>query len=555
MKKAVSRLFLLVMAGAIGLSAGFLLRSRPVRPGTGVPHVTASSARALPTAKPQPGRLLQDDSRLATRLERDLSASTGVTRWLYWLEAIEKAGPGDFLRLARLAQDNPTALRFVAARWAELYPTHLFDTLVTASQSRGSRPFHEMLSELARTLFRDWPKRDPESAIAALSGPNDFGMRSSWRIDVAESVMETDPECGLRLMSDWDVERFGPRMTAVQKWAAANPRHAAEFTLQNRAGYVSELTMETIGKEWARTDPGSALQFAASNPGELATSLARSTLKEWAARSLTDAASWLAQTDTRMRDLLSPAFVEAWAKKDAPNALAWCDANLSGSSLLQAVGAVLKGAADTDVAGAAQLVASLTPSTARAEAAVAVAKKWFPQLSAGEPIKPETIAWLSDLDSYSIKRVLDNIQWGWATTDPKSMAAFLGSVGPEEASDSACSLVARELARKNPLEALQWANTLPGQRGLTAGSDAFATWRSTQADAASQWLNALPRDDPRREPFFASAVRTIAWGDPQAAQQFAAMSSTERATALGVVEKMSLPETRRTTLLDALKAH
>src|SRR3989442_1026615 len=39
-----------------------------------------------------------DDSPLATRLERDLSMSSGVTRWLYWLEALEQAGPADFPR-------------------------------------------------------------------------------------------------------------------------------------------------------------------------------------------------------------------------------------------------------------------------------------------------------------------------------------------------------------------------------------------------------------------------------------------------------------------------
>jgi hypothetical protein len=47
-------------------------------------------------------------------------------------------------------------------------------------------------------------------------------------------------------------------------------------------------------------------------------------------------------------------------------------------------------------------------------------------------------------------------------------------------------------------------------------------------------------------------MRTLAY-DPQAAGQLAAMTVTERAAARRVIETMSLPEERRTKLLDALK--
>lgn len=102
--------------------------------------------------------------------------------------------------------------------------------------------------------------------------------------------------------------------------------------------------------------------------------------------------------------------------------------NLSGSSLAQAVGGVLKGAAEKDIAGAAALVTGMDPLAARAEAAVAVARKWFPEMSSGEAAKPEAVAWLAGLDPTSVKRVLDEcaVQWGWACSDPKSMAAFSG---------------------------------------------------------------------------------------------------------------------------------
>ncbi|MGA2659730.1 MAG: hypothetical protein ABSH34_19660 [Verrucomicrobiota bacterium] len=109
------------------------------------------------------------------------------------------------------------------------------------------------------------------------------------------------------------------------------------------------------------------------------------------------------------------------------------------------------------------------------------------------------------------------------------------------------------MARNNPVGALEWANGLSGERAISAGSAAFASWRSDQPEAAARWFDARPQTDARREPFFQSAVQTLAWGDPQAAEQFAAMPPADRASARSVVEKMtSLPDERRASLLDAL---
>ena len=141
----------------------------------------------------------------------------------------------------------------------------------------------------------------------------------------------------------------------------------------------------------------------------------------------------------------------------------------------------------------------------------------------------------------------------WASSDPASMAAFLTSSNAEQVSASAYTVLAREMSRRNPVGALEWANGLPGQQAIIVGGEAFASWRSAQPEAATQWFDSLPETDPRRQPFFQSAVRTLAWGNPQAAEQFAAMSPDQRADALGVIEKMTLPDDRRASLLAALK--
>ncbi|MBM3834977.1 MAG: hypothetical protein FJ403_17225 [Verrucomicrobia bacterium] len=488
-----------------------------------------------------------DDSPLATQLERDLSMSSGVTRWLYWLEAIEKAKPADFPRLARLSQGNPTATRFLALRWVELDAGHLFDTLFASPREVAGLPFNE----LASALFEAWPKRDPDAAIAALGGTDSAAARN-WRMRVATVMVEKDVERGLRLMSEWHIENYGPRMTAVAQWAPGNPQHAAEFTLRNPAGYASQLAMETIGKEWAKIHPAPALEFAANKPGELGAALAAATLKEWTARNLTDAADWLTAADTKTRNRLSAPFVETWAKEDAAAALKWCQENLAGSALASAVGGVVKGAAEKNLGAAAELVSGMNPSPARAEAAAAVARKWFPEFSSDKPVKQEAVTWLGGLDSDSAKRVLDQVLWSWSTSDPKSLATYLAASQNEQVPPHAYSIVARELARKNPSEAIEWATKLPNNRGLSAGGEAFSEWRRAQPEEAAKWLNELPSTDARRQTFFESAIRSLAY-DPQAAEQLAAMAATDCAAARTVIKTMSLPEDRRSRLLDVLK--
>jgi hypothetical protein len=552
--KPLSRSVLVFVAAIFGLGLGFTLRAarRSLSPSLsaanpGSVDVSGSQRKAVgKTASPNPAT---DDSPLATKLEHDLSMSSGVTRWLYWLEAIEKAVPSDFPRLARLTKGDPTALRFLATRWAEIAPRHLFETLVAASKIPNSLP----INDLARALFDEWPRRDPEAVIAALNEPLDVGNLRNWRMDTVNAVLDQDAERGLKLMAQWHIENYGPRMNTITKWAAADPRHAAEFTLANSVGYVASMSMDAIGKEWAKSDPSAALQFASANPGNLGSGLAASALKEWASRNLNEAADWLANTDDRARNRLSPAFVETWAKQDAGAALEWCQDNLAGSTLAQAVGAALRGAASNDPAAAGVLVLGMDPSPARTEGAAAVAHQWFPEFTSGKPAKPEAIAWLGQLDSDSVKRVLDDISWNWATSDPKTMASFLSSSSADQVPASSDSVLARLLARKNPAEALEWASQLPEARGLKAGADAFAEWHFSQPDAATRWLNDLPSTDPRHQPFFESLVRSLAY-DPQGSGQLAALSASERVNARNVIAGMTLPEDRRARLLDLLNA-
>src|SRR4030095_5437359 len=172
---------------------------------------------------------------------------------------------------------------------------------------------------------------------------------------------------------------------------------------------------------------------------------------------LGEAADWLGSADERTRNRLSPALVETWAKTDLAGAMTWCAENLSGTSLTRAVAGLTKGAAEKNLSAAASLVTGMDPSAARTEAAVAVARKLFPDWSSGKSVGADAVAWIAGLDSDSITRVLDSISWSWAISDAKSIAGFLMQSSTDQVPPYTYNLVARALARTNTSDALAGA--------------------------------------------------------------------------------------------------
>jgi hypothetical protein len=487
----------------------------------------------------------EDDLPLATRLERGISGANSVTRWLLWFEALEKAELDDYPQLVRLTDKNPAAFRLLAARWIDQSPEHLLNHLPVPKSGVADR--------LAETLFLEWPKRDPEGVIMALNKPEHTALRHYWGAHVAEALLENgNVERGLRLLGEWHINDFSPGMSGVAKWAAADPRHAAEFTMAHPAGHASDVALQTIGKEWAKSDTFAALEFAIKRPGEGGYDLASSAFKTWSETSLPAAAEWLEKADARARTRLSAAFVEEWAKNDTESALAWCEANLNGSALAQAVGGVLKGVAGRDVGEAAKFVASMNPSAARGEAAVAVADKWLPSWNGEKKAHPDGITWLKGLDGESIGRVLQRFSGEWADLDPETLVRFVESY-PGEIPPQALRSCIKYMVGQNPVAAIEWTGHLPEGNRLAVGATAFSEWRSSQFDAAMKWLSDLPGSDIRRKPFFETAIRELAY-DSRATQQLALMNKEQRAVARVIIQTMPLDTDRQARLLTALRS-
>jgi hypothetical protein len=500
----------IALAIACGLGAGFAIRAWRAPNLAAEP---ASSRKTSPETSPRPHAKtsLLPASALVSQAQSDLSLSTGVTRWLVWMTAVEKAKLSDFPALARMGKDLPGAIRMLAARWIDLDPRHLFESCVAGFRTEGFPS-----EELASLLFEDWIKRDPKAAIAALSTQNGF---DSLRMTTINTLMRSDPELALITMSDWQIDSYGPDMSKVAAWAGKDPRHAAEVALNHPAGYATQLALKSIGETWGNLDPAAALTFAAGHSGAHANELAAAVMAAWAQRDLTKASGWLSQANEATHSQLLPTLMESWGRKDPAAALAWCMENATGSGQKEAVAGLIKGVASKDITSAANLVSSLEPSPARAQAAGAFVeaireKNWFPTPFGREnkTLDPQALAWLKTLDPDSLKSALGIAQYGWSSADPQSLADFLTTPAGAPLASSVGLNLALALCRKNPTDALKWADSMPEAQRANTQTTVFNAWRNTQPDAALDWLSALPRHDPRRNPFIRETTRyTIDW--------------------------------------------
>lgn len=533
----IGKIFVAIGFGAAaGLSLGrYLHKHRNLQTASIYSSTNQTNPPAALKTKVRPSATRIDV--VAAKLENDLSMSADVTRWLYWFEALEKAKPADLPRLIHLAGKNLNLIRLLASRFAELYPRDTFDLLVANSRNGDNT----LAQEFAWRFCREWTKRDPHAVIAALNATRNFGQRDSWRTDVAASIFDVDPELGLKQMSEWRINHHSPNLENVEKWAAADPRHAAEITLQYPDCFAAQGVMNAIGKQWAKHDPAAALNYAVSARGGLASTLANTVLMDWAEHDLNASADWLAHTDPATLTKLAPQFVQSWAKTDPEAALSWTDSNLKGAALAQATAAALRGVADKDVSKAAQMVLSLEPSLGRAEAAVAVAHQWMPRTwddNSQKTTPPELTKWMRQLDPDSMQRVFKDIGFhGWAELDPKGVAAFLQDSELQGVPWSAYYETAVTLVQREPSDAIAWADRLPPDQRIGAGAIAFSQWQQAQPEQAMAWLNSLPTDDPRRQPFFESAIRWMAW-DTQGAEKISQLSEKDQAIARRVIQNM-----------------
>ncbi len=138
-------------------------------------------------------------------------------------------------------------------------------------------------------------------------------------------------------------------------------------------------------------------------------------------------------------------------------------------------------------------------------------------------------AWALSLGDESMKKqALADIMRRFAGQDSDKAKEFIQAHAAEGGLGDAAGRVAREMAAKNPQDAIAWAAKLPaGETQSGAYEDAFRVWGFRDPTASSTYLTTMPAG-PAKDAAVASFARSVAREDPQAAIQWAQTISDEK---------------------------
>jgi hypothetical protein len=544
-----------IVAGLIALALGAVAGASRSTARISAPEDRTGDVPKTPhhngTATPMETHQAVPPPRFAPGLAETLEKETGGRRWLLMLSAAEKASAQEMPELIQAAKGDSAMIRMLAARWAELDPVHMFHWLYTEfntpADAPGALPARWTLADV---LFEEWTQRDMRGAIKALNDAPNFGGRENLRMTVANRVLKSDPERGLRAMRDWNIRNYIPDMKPIAAWAASDPQHAAEVVLENGRDYAGREALKEVGKAWGRADPKAAIQFAATiSDKSAAATLASEAMARWAEKSPRDAAAFAAaQPDAIFRGSLAQGLLGTWAKSDAAAALAWSEEHLNGAARTEAISGLIKSAAEKNIESAAQLVASLEPGAAQNRACASIFEAWF---NKGADQRSAAFDWLAELpDAEARNAALERVQWNWMWREPDAVRDFVSGPHGNLASSSMISQVARGQAAKNPESAMEWASNLPGDRRNTARAAVLQQWLQVRPEGALNYVRDLPAG-AERDLAIQNAAQSLMYQAPQqVAGWMKSLPSADQKNLRDMAARYNLPEDKR-RLFDA----
>ena len=537
--KSLPSILLCIAGAAAGSGLGWLLRG----------EAKAASPSSAAAAGPAPVSISNPASRthaLSAAREAKHSASLaqqkGAMRWLYLLGAAETATAAEMPALVRAAKDYPGALRMLAARWAELDPRHMFDTLRgDYARLRGGVGDLSQDYRLTTALFEEWAKKDAAAAIAALSDQSALPGMQNLQFTLLNTMMKTDVVQGLKLLRQWNITNYTPDLKAVGPWVQKNPRAAAEAIFDGFTGAATSEMMKTLGETWAASDPAAAIAFAAERRGPGAVKFAASVMRTWAQQDFKSAMAHVtAQTDAITRAQLGVPLVEVWAKSDPPAALVWANENLKGEARASAAGSIVKTMAATDRNAAGEFIAGLEPGGGKDRAVNELMDSWLDNKWMNDGDKKEAAAalqWMAALpDAETRRKAMEQASWKLFFRAPEETIAFLNSPQGATAPPALMQQAARHLAQDNPASAMQWAQKLPEAQRHAAQENVLSEWISTRPDGAQEWVRQLPSGEQRNSSI-SSITAQLSWQSTAATKRWLeSLPAADQATARKAIQ-------------------
>ncbi len=405
-------------------------------------------------------------------------------RYLWLAAQAEQASPAEMRRLFRLAgTENQIDLqRAIAARWAKLDPSHMFQSL----QAEPGLNYR-----CSRILFAHWVESDPDEAVEQILAAKKDKRYREWASGLWHDLMKKAPETAILAYNRLDVRGLTIDQRSIREWAEKDPASAAAVVVDNIPSiHGGWRALEEIGKAWGQADPETALSFAIDlkDPNNRA-ALLTNAMTEWAQHDPEAAVAYASeQQDPNLRAWLGSSLVAGLAETDPVSALAWANDNLQSRDRAYAISEAIETIAKKDVQAAAEAVASIEPGGAMNFAVSKVVGEWSDK---GIVDNVEMWSWIASLsDTEARERAVQGLEWRLATDTQNGLVDLVSGPHGYLATAAMVERAARQKARQDPESAAAWARELPEDRSDKALKAVMNLWRSISPNEAIAWETA-----------------------------------------------------------------
>jgi hypothetical protein len=342
--------------------------------------------------------------------------------------------------------NTPRTAPMEAAR--ELAKSDPRAALAMAEKITNYEPFRV---DALRGVLREWARKDPAAARAALASRKEAEFQKAFPRDLAEG------------------------------WASRDPHAAAAYAKTIEDRYTKIMALALVAREMARSDAEGAAElcaiFTALNVGKWHEQFPRLGMivaevgQAYAAKDLPAAAAWadaLPGGPGGCRGNAIDGVASGWAEKDPQAALryyaateknATADRPQANRGTGAAYPAIARQLARSDVAGALKLAAASASLVLKSHVIHEVAVEF----SRRDPAAAADLVqrWAGVVDYYGYRAgAAAVVGAAWAAKDPTPAAAWAAKLTPDRDRAAALRAVAAAWAKNSPPAALAWARSL-----------------------------------------------------------------------------------------------
>ncbi|MGA2257180.1 MAG: hypothetical protein ABSG53_21205 [Thermoguttaceae bacterium] len=313
-------------------------------------------------------------------------------------------------------------------------------------------PYEPLRVDALRGILREWARKDPAAACAALGSRKEADFQKAFPRDLAEG------------------------------WAGRDAYAAAAYAKTIEDRYTKVMALALVAREMVRTDPKGAAElctiFAPLNVGAWHEQFPRLGMivaeigKAYAVKDLVAAAAWADSLPGKPGGCRANAIdgvAVGWSEKDPIAAVDYYTAAQKSSSKTDrptanrgtgaAYPAIAGQLAKRDVPSALKLVSASESLVLKSHVIHDVAV----ELSRRDPAAAADLVqrWVGVVDYYSYRTGAASVVGAaWAIKEPKQAAAWAATLAPDRDRAAALRAVASAWAKNSPPKALAWAKSL-----------------------------------------------------------------------------------------------